>query len=151
MKKIIVIIALAVVGLVGLGRAAARQSGTWQENRRARFLTQHLIGDLNLSEDQRAAIKAILQKEKPAIQALADQMKQQEEQLRSKPTFDEALVQSVAQQRSVTAANALMEREKVRAEIFAVLSPEQQQKATQIGTELRNHIRERILTMGDQL
>jgi Spy/CpxP family protein refolding chaperone len=149
MKKLLIATVIAGLGVVGLA-AAAQQNGKWQQ-RRERFLAQHLIHDLNLSDAQRTDIKAILQKEKPAIQAIAGDLEKENAQLRAKPQFDEGFVRSVAQKRNATLTEALVEKEKVRAEIFAVLTPAQQEKANQIGAEMRSMIQERIATIGDQL
>ena len=151
MKKIAIVIMVAGLSLAVLGKAAGRQTSNWQRTTRARFVAQHIMNDLNLTDGQKASIKAILEKEKPTIQLLAAQMLQANEQLRSKTTFDEAFVRSVAQQRNATLTEALVEKEKVRAQIFAVLTPAQQQKANQIADEVRAMIQDRIVTLGDQL
>jgi Spy/CpxP family protein refolding chaperone len=150
MKKFVVIALFGVLGLGVLGAAAARQGDNWRQ-RRANFFAQHFVHELNLSDAQRESIKAILQKEKPAIQSIANELQAEHAQLRSKPTFDEAFVRSVAQQRSATLENALVEREKVRSEIFAVLNADQQQKVDHLAEEIRTTIQERIATLGDQL
>jgi Spy/CpxP family protein refolding chaperone len=151
MKKILIAVAIGGLSFVALGKAVAHQGGNWQRQARMRFVTQHLVHDLNLTDEQRASIRAILQKEKPAIETIASAWMQENEQLRSKSTFDEAFVRSVAQQRSATMTEALVEKEKVRAEIFGVLTPAQQQKANQMTEEFRTAIQERLLNLGDQL
>jgi periplasmic protein CpxP/Spy len=151
MKKFTTIALTAVLSLVALGTAAAQQAGTWPAIGRGRFFAQHLAHDLNLSDEQRASIKAILQKEKPAIQALAAQFAQQNAELRSKPAYDESFVRSVAQERAATVTEAMVEKEKVRAQIFAVLTPAQQQKVNQVTDEVRSMIQERLSTLGDNL
>jgi Spy/CpxP family protein refolding chaperone len=149
MKKLLIATLIAGLGTVGLA-AAARQTGNWQP-RGTRFFAQHLIHDLNLTDAQRTSIRVILQKEKPVIQAIAADLAKDNAQLRAKPEFDEAFVRSIAQKRSATLTEALVEREKVRSEIFAVLTPAQQEKANQIGEEMRSMIQARIATIGDQL
>ncbi|HEY0702431.1 MAG TPA: Spy/CpxP family protein refolding chaperone [Candidatus Acidoferrales bacterium] len=149
MKKTVIAVVLAGLSLGMIGKAAGQEAGRMQE-RRGQFFARQMIRELNLTDAQRASIRAILQKEKPAIQSLAAEMLQENEQLRSKNAFDETLVRSVAQQRSGTLTEALVEKEKVRAEIFAVLTPAQQQKANQMADEMRAKIRDRIVNLGDQ-
>jgi len=60
-------------------------------------------------------------------------------------------VRGVAQQESGTLADAIVEREKIRSEIFAVLTPDQQQKVEQMGTEVRAAVDDRIAHLGDAL
>jgi len=151
MKKIIIAVAAVALSLAVFGTAAAQQTENWRQQRRQGFIGRHIARDLNLTDAQKASIKTILQYEKPAIESLASQLMDENAQLRSKTTFDEAFVRSVAQQRNATLADALVEREKVRAEIFAVLTPAQQQKANQLADEFRSALQDRIATLGDQL
>jgi Spy/CpxP family protein refolding chaperone len=150
MKKIVIFSLLGVLSLAVLGKAAARQTGAWRA-RRAQFFTRHFLHELDLSDAQRESIKAILRKEKPAIQSIAAEWMEENAQLRSKSTYDETFVRSVAQQRSATLTNALVEREKIRYEIFAVLNAEQQQKVDHLAGELRSAIQDRMENLGEQL
>jgi len=154
MKKTLMIFAavgtLAVV-IAGAGAVHAAQAGAPFQRMRAGFLARHIADDLNLTDDQRAQIKTILTDERPTIQALRQQIEQDNEQMHAKTTYDDAFVHSMAQQESATLANAIVEREKIRSEIFAVLTPDQQQKLTQIGSEVRATVDDRIAHLGDGL
>ena len=154
MKKTLMIFAavgtLAVV-IVGAGAVHAAQTGAPFQRMRAGFLARHIADDLNLTPDQKAQIKTILTNERPTIQALRQQIEQDNEQMHAKATYDDAFVHSMAQQESATLANAIVEREKIRSEIFAVLTPDQQQKLTQIGSEVRATVDDRIAHLGDGL
>ena len=57
----------------------------------------------------------------------------------------------MAQQESTTLADAIVEREKIRSEIFAVLTADQQQKLNQISSEVRATVEDRIAHLGDGL
>jgi Spy/CpxP family protein refolding chaperone len=150
MKKVIIFGLLGVLSLGLLGRAAARQAGSWHAGRGG-FFIRHLERELDLTDAQRESIKAILQKEKPAIQSIAAELSRENDQLRSKPSYDEAFVRSMAQQRNATLTNALVEREKIRYEIYGVLNSEQQQKVNRMCEDFRSAIQERIENLGDQL
>jgi Spy/CpxP family protein refolding chaperone len=60
-------------------------------------------------------------------------------------------VRSVAQQETANATEALVEREKIRAEIMDVLTPAQQQSFTQMSDEWRSFVEDRLSHIGDQL
>jgi periplasmic protein CpxP/Spy len=150
-NKTLVIVGVIALTLVIAGAAAAQGASAWGQNRRSRFLVRHLIHDLNLTDAQQAQIKTILQNERPAIEAISEKIEQGNEQLRSKPTFDEEFVRSVAEQQAANFADAVVEKEKIRSEIFAVLNPEQQQKLNQISEDFRAAMRDRLETLGDGL
>jgi len=137
--------------LAALVPAIAQQRNAWMQNRHGGFLVQHIINDLQLTPDQRSQIKAILQQERPAIVAIMQKSEQAHAQLRAQKSFDEAFVRSVAQQQAGTMSDALVEREKIRAEILAVLNPQQQQTFERLTTELRSAMTERLANLGDAL
>lgn len=112
--------------------------------RRAHRIVERLAIALDLSADQKAGIQAILEKERPSFAALLQQVHQQNQQLRSKTTFDEAFVRSVAQQRAATATELVVEREKVRTQILALLTPAQQEKLKQMREAIRSRVEERM-------
>jgi len=153
MKSKTVVIVVGVVALtVVIGAVAAAQGqSTWAQNRRSRFLIRHFVPDLNLTDAQRAQIKTILQNERPTIEAIAEKLAQGGEQLRSKSSFDEAFVRSVAQEQAANITDAIVEKEKIRSEIFAVLTPRQQQRLNQISDDWRDAMRDRLETLGDGL
>jgi Spy/CpxP family protein refolding chaperone len=105
----------------------------------------------NLTDSQQQSIRTILQNERPTIQALALRFEQQNEQLRSKSTFDEAFVRSVAQQQSSNFTDAIVEKEKVRSEIFQVLTSAQQRKANEMTSDFRAAMKDRLATLGEPL
>ncbi|MBZ5665138.1 MAG: Spy/CpxP family protein refolding chaperone [Acidobacteriia bacterium] len=152
MKNSLVIAALAgALALAALAPAIAQQRSGWLQKRRAGLFVQHIVNDLNLTTDQRAQIKAILQRERPAIVAIMQKSEEQNAQLRARGSLDEAFVRSIAQQEAGTMAEGIVEREQVRAQILAMLTPEQQRKFNQLAAELRSAVQDRIANLGDQL
>lgn len=152
MKKLWKATALALgLTLAALLPAAAQQGRAWMQARRGNMITQHLVRELNLSSTQRAQIKTILTHEQPAIQQMVANAEQANTQLRSKSTFDEAFVRGVAAQQVQNMTDALVEREKIRAEIMAVLDPSQQQTFNQMTSELRAAFEHHLSSLGNQL
>ena len=152
MKKGLLISALAVaVALTILVPTIAQQRSGWLQKRRGNLFVQHIVNELNLTADQRAQIKAILQRERPAIVAILQKSEQQNSKLRSRESFDEAFVRSVAQQQAANVADGIVERERIRAQILAVLTTEQQQKFNRLADDFRISVQERIENLSDQL
>jgi len=60
-------------------------------------------------------------------------------------------VRSVAQEQAANITDAIVEKEKIRSEIFAVLTPRQQQRLNQISDDWRDAMRDRLETLGDGL
>jgi protein CpxP len=151
-KKTIAIVAVIGALILGVFASTATHASTrWVQQQRTHFLAQHIARDLNLTDEQRTQIKSILETERPAIQSLVHKFEQQNDQLHTKTTFDEAYVRSVAQQDQVNYADALVEREKIRSEIFAILTPDQQTKVNQMTTEFRTALEDRLANLGDGL
>ncbi|HWT64723.1 MAG TPA: Spy/CpxP family protein refolding chaperone, partial [Terracidiphilus sp.] len=105
---------------------------------------------LNLSDDQRQKIKTILRTEKPVIESLAERVHAEREQLEVQP-YDEATVRAFAQQHEMTMEDVLVEREKVRSEIQAVLTPEQRKQVAAMRETLYGRFVERLSSLGDEL
>ncbi len=112
--------------------ARARENGDLQDNWMSRqagaLVIQRIERQLQITDPQREQIKAILKKEKPTIVSLAERVEEENQELQSEATFDEAHVRQFAQQHEATQEDILVEREKVRSEILAVLTPGQRQK-----------------------
>ena len=88
----------------------------------------HLLKQLDLTSDQHAQVKAIWQKEKPALQPLMQQMRQNHEAMKALEAagpFDEAKVTALATQNSQTMIQLQVEHERMKSEIMAILTPDQ--------------------------
>jgi Spy/CpxP family protein refolding chaperone len=85
---------------------------------------------LNLSDAQQAQMKTILQKERPAIKPLKQQVHQTEQQLRQYElgAFDEAKVRALATQQAQTMVELTVQKTRIHNELFQVLTADQQAK-----------------------
>lgn len=151
------IVSWAIVGascVLGIGLAASavalQQEDGLLPQRAAGLLVRHMERRLNLTDDQRERIKTILKAEGPAIQSLAARVHAERERMESQP-YDEVAVRSFVQQHETTMEDVVVEREKVRAEIQAVLTPEQRKMAAEMRESLYARFVERLSTLGDQL
>jgi periplasmic protein CpxP/Spy len=85
---------------------------------------------LNLTDDQKAQMKAIMQKEHPAMRPLFQQSRQIDLQLRqyAEGAYDEAKVRALAAQKSQVDVELAVQRTRIHNEMFQVLTADQQAK-----------------------
>jgi periplasmic protein CpxP/Spy len=83
---------------------------------------------LDLSDAQRAQVKAVMQKEHPTIKPLKLQLHQMEQQLRqyAEGTYDEAKVQALVAQQAQTMVQVKVQETRIHNELFQLLTPDQQ-------------------------
>jgi len=114
---------------------------------------EHMLGYysdvLDLSSAQQDQIKAIMQKEKPTLVPLMQQMKQfrsQMNQLES-GTFDEAKVRALATQQSQTMIELAVQHARIKAEMLQVLTPDQKTKFAQLQAKHAQRMQNRMQHM----
>jgi Spy/CpxP family protein refolding chaperone len=93
---------------------------------------------LNLTDDQKAQMKTIMQKEHASMKPLMQQMRQTHEALRQyeQGTFDEAKVRVLAAQQAQAHIEMTVAQTRIHNEMFQLLTPEQQ---TQLKTMQARH------------
>ncbi|HEX9960489.1 MAG TPA: Spy/CpxP family protein refolding chaperone [Pyrinomonadaceae bacterium] len=147
MKKYIIAILVFAAAATGVGFAfAQKRDGVGRGERHfgaPLFALEKIAGELDLSAEQRAQIKQILETEKTKIQTLSETARSTHEQLKDLGTngvFNEEQVNGLAAQQAETTRQLIVEKERVKAAIFAVLTPEQRAKAA----ELKNKFEEKM-------
>jgi Spy/CpxP family protein refolding chaperone len=85
---------------------------------------------LNLSDDQRAQMKAVMQKERPTMKPLMQQLHQMHQQLKQyeEGTYDEAKVQALVAQQAQTMVQVRVQKTRIHNEMFQLLTADQQAK-----------------------
>jgi protein CpxP len=85
---------------------------------------------LNLTDDQKTQMKAIMQKERPTMKPLFQQQRQIELQLRQyvEGTYDEAKVQALATQKAQIEAQITVQQTRTHNQMYQLLTPDQQSK-----------------------
>ena len=108
---------------------------------------------LNITDAQREQAKAILAAEKAALQQLHTTLAAEHAEMIavSATTFDEARTRAIAARYADANTQAVVEREKLRTELFAILTPAQQQKVQQLRTRFADGLDARLETLGDRL
>jgi Spy/CpxP family protein refolding chaperone len=93
---------------------------------------------LNLTDDQKAQMKTIMQKEHASMKPLEQQMRQTHEALRQyeQGTFDEAKVRALAAQQAQAHIEMTVAQTRIHNQMFQLLTPEQQ---TQLKTMQARH------------
>lgn len=96
---------------------------------------QRMAQQLGLTDAQQQQIKSIMETEKPKMQPLMQQLKQERQQmnmLTDSGNFDEAAVRAAASKQAQTETDLAVERARVKSQIFAVLTPDQRTKAQEM-------------------
>jgi protein CpxP len=114
----------------------------------------HMLGFftdyLDLSTAQQDQIKAIMQKEKPNLAPLRQQMKQfhsQMSQLEQSGTFDEAKVRALATQQSQTMIELAVQHARIKSEMMQVLTADQKTKLAQFEAKRAQRMEQHMKNM----
>jgi Spy/CpxP family protein refolding chaperone len=102
---------------------------------------------LNLSEEQKTQIKTILEDAKTRIKPLMETIRanhQAIEQLGKDGVYNESEVTRLANAQAETTKQLIIEKEKTKAAIFAVLTPEQRTQAEQMKSEMKERFKDRF-------
>jgi Spy/CpxP family protein refolding chaperone len=131
-KTLAVVLVLAVMGAIAVSqtvrRAHMRGDGMFGGP-----MLGYYVHKLDLTDAQQAQVKAIMAKEKPALQPLMLQMVQEHSQLRDlvmRGSFDEAKAREVASQHTQVTTELAVQYARIASEMVQVLTPEQKTKLT---------------------
>ncbi|MGD0215324.1 MAG: Spy/CpxP family protein refolding chaperone [Terriglobales bacterium] len=95
----------------------------------------HMLKQLDLTSDQQSQVKAVFEKEKPTIQPLMQQMRQNEkavDALAASGPFDEGKTTALATQNSQTMIQLQVEHARIKSEIMQILTADQKAKLAQL-------------------
>ncbi len=93
----------------------------------------YYVHKLDLTDAQQAQVKAIMTKEKPALQPLMLQVAQGHSQLRDlvmSGNFDEAKARELAAQQTQTMTELAVQHARIASEMVQILTPDQKTKLT---------------------
>ena len=110
--------------------AHAHAHGYGMEGHRMGFLAKQL----NLTDDQKTQMKAIMQKEHPAMKPLFQQEHQIDQQLRAyvEGPYDEAKVRALATQKAQIAVERTVTETRIHNQMYQLLTPDQQAKLKEL-------------------
>jgi len=102
-----------------------------------------MLKQLDLTTDQQAQVKAIWEKEKPAMQPLMQQMRQNHQAMKALEAsgpFDEAKTRALATQNAQTMIEMQVQHARIKSEIMQILTPDQKAKMAQIEAQHEAHM-----------
>jgi protein CpxP len=102
------------------------------------------LGQLNLTDAQKEQVRTAVQSHRDAFKAIADRAIAAREALGdavTADTFDESAIRAKAGEVAAVELDVALLRAKVYAEVFALLTPEQQAKAKQLRAEGKGRIK----------
>ena len=94
-----------------------------------------MLRQLDLTADQHSQVKAIFEKQKPALQPLMQQMRQNHQAMKaleSSGPFDEGKTRALATQNAQTMIELQVAHARMESEIMQILTPDQKAKLAQI-------------------
>ncbi len=152
MKKItIAIIALAVLG-IGAIFAFAQKADSGHKGRGFHGGGHHRGGGfmfrgLDLTEEQKAQVKQIMEASKTKIQPVREALKanrQKMNELTANGAFDEGQITALANEQGTLSAQVSVERVRVKSQMFGLLTDEQKAKAGQMKEQMKERFKNRM-------
>ena len=107
---------------------------------------QFMAAKLNLTDDQKTQMKAVMQKERPAMQPLHQQERQIDEQLRQyvEGNFDQAKVAALAGQKAQIQAQLTVEETKIHNQLYQLLTDDQKTQLKQMEANHQARMQQRM-------
>jgi protein CpxP len=145
-KKSIILATILMALAAGLAATASAQHRGMGFGRNNGWMLKHMTKQLNLTDAQQTQIKGIMADEKTKIKPMMQQLRQnqQAEDANVNGSFDENQARTFASKQAQLMTDLIVEKERVRSQVYAVLTPEQRQKALQLMQERQQHRQERM-------
>jgi Spy/CpxP family protein refolding chaperone len=145
-KKSIILAAILMALAAGLATTAFAQHRGMGFGGNNGWMLKHMARRLNLTTAQQTQIKGIMADEKTKTKPMMRQLRQNEqaENANVNGTFDENQARTFANKQAQLMTDLIVEKERTRSQVYAVLTPEQRQKALQLMRERQQHRQERM-------
>lgn len=139
------LLAALLATLTALGATMFAQGHGMRHGRRG-WMLQRMTKHLNLTEAQQQQVKTIMQTERGKIQPIMRQLRQNEqaENASINGQFDEAKARDFAQKQAALMTDMLVEKERTKSQVYALLTPEQRQKALDLMKQREQRRTERM-------
>ncbi len=109
----------------------------------------HMLGmalrGLDLTDEQKAKVKEIMEASRTSVEPLGQQMRDNHKTLAdlgANGAFDQAKVEAAATEQGNIMAKLIVEREKARAQVFAILTDDQKAKAAAMRAKFEEHFKD---------
>jgi len=120
-----------------------RHEGKWSKERQRGFgKMKHALRHMDLSDTQQTKIEVIMTEAKPAIKSMYQAMRDSRDNFHTlikNSEYDEQAVQKAANDQANLMAQKLIFMAKTKADIFTILTPEQQQTLTDKFESRKHH------------
>lgn len=145
-KKFFIITAILLAVAAGLATSALAQRPGGGFGRHHGWMLKHMTKALNLTEAQQTQIKNIMADGEAKTRPLMQQLRQNEqaENANMNGTFNETEARAFAGKQAQITTDLIVEKQRTQSQIYAVLTPEQRQKAQQLMQERQQHRQERM-------
>lgn len=145
-KKSIILAAILMALAAGLAATASAQHRGMGFGHNNGWMLKHMAKQLNLTDAQQTQIKGIMADEKTKIKPMMQQLRQNQkaEDANVNGSFDENQARTFANKQAQLMTDLIVEKERMRSQVYAVLTPEQRQKALQLMQERQQHRQERM-------
>lgn len=100
---------------------------------------------LNLSDEQKAQVKQIMETEKPVVEPIFAALRENRQKLAdltADGSFDEAKIKELAGEQGNLSARLILEKERVKSQIFQILTPEQREQAKQLKDKMKDKFKD---------
>jgi periplasmic protein CpxP/Spy len=106
---------------------------------------------LNLTDEQKTQMKAVMQKERPTMKPLMQQQHQIDLQLRQyvQGPFDQAKVQALATQKATIQAQLTVAETQVHNQLYQLLTPDQQSQLKQMEAKHEARMQQHMNSMNE--
>jgi len=131
-KKFFMVLTMVLAVAAGLATTALAQGRGFGHHHG--WMLGRMTKELNLTEAQQTQIKTILQTERAKMRPLMQQLHQNEKAQSAAVTgaFDETQARAFAGKQTQIMSDLIVEKERTKSEIYAVLTPDQRAKAQQL-------------------
>jgi Spy/CpxP family protein refolding chaperone len=108
---------------------------------------EFFLRGLDLTDEQQTQVKQIAEASRKKNKSVHEQMRtnhQKLDELTANGAFDEAQVTAIANQQGALSAQMIVEKERTKSQIFALLTDEQKAKAAQIKEQMKERFKNRM-------
>lgn len=144
MKKLIAI--FVVTAMIGTGAVIIFAQKGFKGGRGGHPF-ERIAAKLGLSDEQKTRAKTVFEASKDRVKPIAEQLRANRteiEKLGTDGVFNEAEVNRLATAQTELMRQMFVEREKTKAELFAILTPEQRVQAIEMKEAFKNKFKERF-------
>jgi Spy/CpxP family protein refolding chaperone len=137
---IIAIIVLIAGGIFVLAQRAEKGGFGWHGRGEMMFHA------LNLTDEQKTQVKQIMDASKAKVEPIREQLKANHEKLEAATAngaFDEAQVTTIANEQAGLASQLIVERERAKSQVFALLTDDQKAKASEMKAKMQERFKNR--------